>query len=100
MISRHWRGLAKSTHAERYLEHLREETLPILRKIPGFLAATILRRRLEHGVEFLVITRWSSMKAIEGFAGPDRDVAVVPEKVREMMIEFDSSVRHYEVVFE
>ena len=98
MISRHWRGLAKSTHADFYIEHLREETFPKLRKIPGFVDATILKRRLEHGVEFLVITRWSSMEAIERFAGPDRDVAVIPEKVREMMVEFDPSVRHYEVV--
>lgn len=98
MISRQWRGLAKPTHADRYIEHLREETFPALRSIPGFASASILRRNLDRGVEFLIVTQWSSMQAIERFAGRDRELAVVPENVQEMMIEYDRYVRHYEVV--
>jgi len=37
MISRHWRGLAKSTHADGYVAHLRTETFPRLSNIPGFV---------------------------------------------------------------
>ena len=37
MISRHWRGLAKSTHADGYVAHLRTETFPQLSNIPGFV---------------------------------------------------------------
>jgi heme-degrading monooxygenase HmoA len=98
MISRQWRGLAKPTHADRYVEHLREETFPALRSIPGFVEASILKRDVDGGVEFLIVTQWSSMDAIEAFAGRDPDLAVVPEKVHEMMIEYDRSVRHYEVL--
>jgi heme-degrading monooxygenase HmoA len=100
MISRQWRGVAKPASAEDYVEHLKNETFPALRKIPGFVDALILRRGLDEGVEFLIVTTWSSMEAIEQFAGRDKDLAVVPEKVREMMIECDLSVRHYEVVEE
>lgn len=32
------------------------------------------------------------------FAGPDLELAVVPETVQEMMIEYDPSVRHYTIV--
>ncbi len=98
MISRQWCGLAKSAHADAYVEHLRKETFPQLSKIPGFIDASILRRNLEKGVEFLIVTRWHSIKAIQRFAGRDVDVAVVPQKVREIMIEYDRKVRHYEVV--
>lgn len=98
MISRHWRGLAKSRHADEYVEHLRTETLPQLSKVPGFVHASILRRKLQQGVEFLIVTSWESIDAIEQFSGRDAEAAVVPEKVQEMMIEYDRRVRHYEVV--
>jgi len=98
MISRQWRGLAKPAHADEYVEHLRKETFPQLSKIPGFIDASILRRNVEEGVEFLIVTHWDSIEAIQRFAGRDADVAVVPQKVQEIMIEYDRKVRHYEVV--
>jgi antibiotic biosynthesis monooxygenase (ABM) superfamily enzyme len=98
MISRQWRGLAKPSRIADYVEHLREDTFPKLREIPGFVDASILRRNVEQGVELLIVTRWDSMEAIERFAGPDSEVAVVPEKVREMMVDYDGFARHYEEV--
>ncbi|MGH8251254.1 MAG: hypothetical protein ACREVI_11275 [Steroidobacteraceae bacterium] len=44
VISRHWRGLAKSTYSDEYVEHLRSETFPQLSKIAGFVNALILKR--------------------------------------------------------
>jgi hypothetical protein len=38
------------------------------------------------------------MAAIEKFAGADVEAAVVPDNVRQMMLEYDQRVRHYEVV--
>jgi hypothetical protein len=38
------------------------------------------------------------MDAIRRFAGDDAEVAVVPQNVQEMMLEYDARVRHYEVV--
>ena len=71
---------------------------PALDAIAGFVSASILRRSLPEGVEFLVITQWASLEAIRGFAGQNAEAAVVPQKVRDMMVEYDRSVRHYEVV--
>jgi heme-degrading monooxygenase HmoA len=98
MISRHWRGLAKPDRAADYEEHLRNETFPALKKIEGFVDASILRRRLASGVEFLVVSHWVSPEAIAKFAGADVEAAVVPEKAQAMMIEYDRRARHYEVV--
>jgi heme-degrading monooxygenase HmoA len=98
MISRHWRGLAKPPHADDYVRHLRSDTFPELSKIPGFIDASILRRNVQGGVEFLIVTNWESMRAIEQFAGRDSEVAVVPEKVQHMMLEYDRRARHYEVL--
>ena len=37
------------------------------------------------------------MHAIHAFAGSEAEAAVVPPKVRAMMIEFETRTRHYEV---
>ncbi len=98
MISRHWRGLAKPDRAEDYIEHLRADTFPKLQMLAGFVDASLLQRRLASGIEFVVVTRWQSLAAIEAFAGRDPDVAVVPDNVKAMMVDYDVSVRHYTVV--
>jgi hypothetical protein len=97
VISRQWRGVAKAAQADAYVEHLREETFPAIRRLPGFVRASILRRPVPEGVEFVVITEWASLDSIRAFAGDDVEVAVVPPKVREMMLDYDRTVRHYEV---
>jgi len=98
MISRHWRGLAKPAQADAYVEHLRTETFPALHALPGFISASILRRSQALGVEFLIVTQWASLEAIHAFAGEDARAAVVPQKVQDMMVEYDRIARHYEVV--
>lgn len=98
MISRQWRGLAKPAFADAYVEHLRAETFPALRKLAGFDGASILRRTLREGVEFVIVTKWQSLDAIRAFAGPNAETAVVPDNVHAMMVDYDRVVRHYEVV--
>jgi len=98
MISRHWKGIAKPGEADNYIKHLRSDTFPKLSEIGGFISASILRRTVRQGTEFLIITVWESIEAIERFASATADVAVVPEVVQAMMIEYDRIVRHYEVV--
>jgi len=98
MISRQWRGFARSERAQDYVRHLRMETFPALRKIPGFVDASILSRTLATGVEFQVVTRWDSIDAIVKFAGADPEASVVPPQVVEMMIEYDPRAKHFEVL--
>jgi heme-degrading monooxygenase HmoA len=97
MISRHWRGIAKHGEADNYIAHLKTDTFPKLAQIDGFVSASILKRAVTLGTEFLIVTVWKSMDAITRFAGRDAIVAVVPELVQSMMIEYDKQVIHYEV---
>lgn len=98
MISRQWRGLAKPAFADAYVEHLRTETFPALRKLAGFAGASILRRAVPDGVEFVIVTTWQSLDSIRAFAGPNAETAVVPDNVHAMMIDYDRVVRHYQIV--
>ena len=97
MISRHWKGIAKRDHADRYIAHLKNDTLPQLSSLPGFIRASVLCRDVPSGTEFQVVTVWSSLRAIETFAGADVETAVVPPTVQMMMVEYDRKVAHYEV---
>jgi heme-degrading monooxygenase HmoA len=98
VISRQWRGLAQPSQAQNYVKHLRTETLPALRKLPGFVGASILSRRLSEAVEFVVVTQWTSSEALAGFAGADLEAAVVPPEAAAMMIEYDRRAKHFEVI--
>jgi heme-degrading monooxygenase HmoA len=98
MISRQWRGLARPSEAQNYVEHLRTDTLPGLRELPGFINASILSRPSGDGIEFLVVTQWRALDDIARFSGSDLEVAVVPTEVAQMMIDYDRRVKHYEVV--
>ena len=98
MISRHWKGLLRRDQAEAYVEHLRRQTLPSLSAIPGFVRATVLRRDVERGIEFQVVTVWESLDAIRAFAGPDVEAALVPTVAAAMMVEWDERATHYEIV--
>jgi heme-degrading monooxygenase HmoA len=77
MIVREWRGRASPRNEDAYPKHFRENVVPELRKLAGFLGADLSRRQLGDQIEFLVVTRWQSMDAIRGFAGADTERAVV-----------------------
>jgi heme-degrading monooxygenase HmoA len=98
MIARHWTGVAKRERAADYIDHLQTQTFPSVRKLAGFVDASILRRDVEDGVEFLIVTTWQSLDAIRAFAGDRVETAVVPERAQQMMIRYDQTVRHFEIV--
>lgn len=98
MIERHWKGIAKSEAADAYIKHLLEDTFPKLKTLQGFVNARILKRDVDTGTEFLILTVWESYESIKQFAGSQVDVAVVPALVQEMMAAFDRHVSHYDVM--
>lgn len=98
MISRQWKGVVKPGKADEYLTHLRRETLPALARLDGFVTASILRREVEDGTEFEIVTIWRAVAAIELFAGADVTRAVVPPAVQALMVRYDERAVHFEVV--
>jgi heme-degrading monooxygenase HmoA len=72
--------------------------MPELRHLPGFMSADLGQRQLDGKLEFLVLTRWQSMDAIRAFAGEDVENAVVEPGAVAALIEYDTSVRHYEII--
>ena len=99
-VIRTWRGRTTATNAEAYLSHLQATVLPSLRSLDGFLGATVLRRAKDDEMEFLVMTRWASLTALEPFTGSDREAAVVDQAAKAVLSAFDERVEHFDVVLE
>jgi heme-degrading monooxygenase HmoA len=98
VIIREWRGRADPARAGAYPKHFRDNVVPELRHLPGFLGAHLARRLIEGAIEYVVLTRWLSMESIKAFAGDEIDKAVVEPGAVAALIDFDDFVRHYEVV--
>ncbi len=98
MIARMWRGFAIPEKAEEYAKHLQESVLPELRQIDGFQGVTLMRQDVAQSVEFIVLTLWESMDAIRKFAGENAEAAVVAPAAQPLFREYDSTVRHFEIV--
>lgn len=99
MITRLWHGWTTQDNADRYERLIGTEIFPgiLARKIGGLNKLELHRRSLDHEVEFITAMRFSSMAAVEEFAGPEWEVSVVPQKARALLSRFDAHAQHYEV---
>ena len=100
MIARTWIGRAPRENADAYVFFLEKKVFKDIRDIDGHHGAYVFRRPVSgnNDVEFLVITFWKSMKAINKFAGDDPTVAVVEDEARALLSSFDEQVKHYDVL--
>ena len=98
MIARIWHGYTKPEHADSYEAMLKPEILPGIGKVSGYRGSYFLRRNHGEEVEFITIMLWESLDAIRAFAGPNYEVAVIPEERRRFLSHFDERSAHYEVI--
>lgn len=97
-VVRQWKGVVKPGLADEYVRHLRQETIPELSRIEGFVMVSIARRDVVDGTEFQVTTYWQSLDAIAAFAGKDVTRAVVPPAAQALMVRYDDRAVHYDIV--
>jgi hypothetical protein len=71
--------------------------LPRLRAVDGFLEARVISQSDGTVLQFIAETLWSSLEAIDRFAGPDREAAVVADEALHLLTSYDRRVKHYEV---
>ena len=98
MISRVWHGRTTRENADAYEQLLRTEILPGIHRVPGYRGASVLRRDLDEGVEFVTITMFDSLDAVRAFAGEDYGAAVIEPEARRLLASFDERSAHYDTV--
>jgi hypothetical protein len=97
MVVRFWSARTTQARFPDYLRHFNENVLPRLRAVDGFLEARVISQSDGVVVQFIAETLWSSMEAIDRFAGPDRDAAVIADEALHLLTSYDHRVRHYVV---
>jgi len=99
MVTRLWSAHTTALLSGAYTNYFSERVLPELRAVPGFVSAQVLIRAASNRdeVEVLVVTLWQSLRAIDAFAGADREAAVVHPAAAALLTDYDRRVRHYEV---
>ena len=96
-IVRAWSARATPAGADAYVTHFRTTVLPALRATGGHRGAMVLRRTHGDLIRITVLTLWDSMASVEGFAGSDREAAVVEPAARAALADFDTRVEHFEL---
>lgn len=97
MIARLWSARTSNVQSTRYLQHFWQHVLPTLKEYDGYVSASVLVRPHQDEVEILVMTAWQSFQAIDAFAGPDRENAVVDQEAAALLTNYDRRVRHFEL---
>ncbi len=100
MIARTWAGATRAADAEVYLEYLHATGLAAYQATPGNRGVLALRRIAGDRAEFLLLTLWDSVEAIQQFAGNDIDRAVYYPEDDRFLVARDERVNHYEVVYQ
>ena len=100
MIVRQWRAWASYAAADQYEQHFREQVVPQLRTIGGFVRAELLRRDNYGVIEFIALTTFESLDAIKAFAGEQYSRAVVAPEAKEMLSRYDERCVHFELAVE
>ena len=97
-IARIWRGRTVPAKADAYEEYLNASGITKILATPGNLGVTLLRRAEKTQTEFVVVSYWESIEAVQRFAGKDYRKAVILPRDREYLISVEPTVLHYEVV--
>ena len=96
MIMRTWRGVVRSTDADRYADYIRDTGFHEYAETQGNRGAWLLRRDDGETTEFVTLSLWDSRDAIVAFAGEDIEAAVLyPEDAEYLLGE--STITHHDV---
>jgi len=100
VIARTWQGVTRAEDADRYADYVRSTGLAGYRSTPGNRGSFLLYRVVGETAEFMVISLWDSLEAIEAFAVDSIDVARFYPEDDEFLIGRDLTANHYVVAAE
>ena len=99
MIARLWHGAtAKGADADTYQKMLEAHILPGIHRVSGFRGASLMRRDVPDGVEFVTITYFEDLDAVKAFAGEDYTRAVIAPDAAPLLTRHDEHSTHYELI--
>jgi hypothetical protein len=93
-----WRGKTNSAKADAYERFLRETAFPDYGDVSGNQGWMLLRRPLGDVVEFMFISFWESVGAVETYTGGEPQRPKYYPEDRAALMELPDRVDHFDVV--
>lgn len=102
MVARIWHGWTSPENAEAYGQLLETFVIPSIESmtLKGYHKICVMRRDLDKEVEFTTIMKFEDLAAVKKFAGEEYTKAYVPNKVKPLLLRFDETAAHYEIIDE
>lgn len=102
MILRIWHGYTTPDNAGTYEQLLKKEIFEGIaaKNVTGYHGIQLLKRNLEHEVEFITIMSFEDYESVKSFAGEEYETAYVPLSARKVLSRFDEKSQHYKVIHE
>lgn len=97
-IVRRWEARAPESAVQEWLVGFRKIVLPKMLGTEGFLGVSILVSRGDDPRQIAVFTSWDGEDALVRFAGPNPDVAVMPDWVAAIIPDHNTHATHYDEV--
>jgi heme-degrading monooxygenase HmoA len=97
VIARTWRGAVRAEDADAYLDYLEATGLKEYRETPGNRGVLALRRIDGDRCEYLIVSLWDSLEAVQRFAGENPEQAVFYPEDDRFLVDRDLTSTHYEV---
>ena len=99
MICRIWHGWTRRESADAYEQLLRSEIIRGIaaRGLQGYRGLDLLRKDDDGLVAFVTVMWFDSIEAVQAFAGPDYQAAVVPHSAQALLVRYDREATHYDV---
>jgi heme-degrading monooxygenase HmoA len=97
VIARTWRGAVRAEDADAYLDYLEATGLKEYRETRGNRGVFALRRIDGDRCEYLIVSLWDSLEAVQRFAGEDPEQAVFYPEDDRFLVDRDLTSTHYEV---
>ena len=96
-VARVWRGRTALARAQDYRQYLFEAGVRKIAGIPGNRGVQMMMRSAGAEAEFVVVSYWDSIDAIEGYAGPRYERVRDLPRDDEFLIDKETRVRHYDL---
>jgi heme-degrading monooxygenase HmoA len=102
MIARIWHGWTNLQNANAYEQLLKHEIFENIsnKNIEGYKGIELLKKINNNEAEFITIMYFENLDAIKEFAGEKYETAVVPENARRLLLRYDHTSQHYEILKE
>jgi heme-degrading monooxygenase HmoA len=97
MVARIWHGKVPEARTAEYWAYLNDTGISRFGTIPGNLGADVMTSTHDGITEFLVISYWTSLDDIKGYAGADIEKVHDLPRDKEFLIDMETKVRHFMV---